>query len=549
MASLKKYWFGVNRENKPQCAKGSDSIESTISSVTQSTNVLSSPEKSVDCEQLLNRQCSAKSASTEATITTETPTQQICPTDSSTMNASAASSPSLISEPTSQTIPENVLQKSTSKKKGAAGGKKAAADKKGGAAEKKGAGAEKKGAAGKGEKKAAEKKAPAAEKKATTAPAKKVDTTKKPEEPKTPETTTKGPEVKEAKKEQSADVEKPVVGEEGSPRGAQAKAEPAAAKEAPSTAPAKGPAKKAKAGALAEEPVIGEEMSPADKGARKKGKGAKAAGADEPKVGEEGSPGRKKGKGAKAAGGAKEPKIGEEGSPGQPKRKRKGAADAEEPVVGEEEGSRERRQRHREGGEEPGEGASPSRAGSRPRQRRLTTKKVIIETPATTVSSLFTPRGRTERRKPFSRPLTFSSRVSTLDSLSEFESRQSSAHEEELRRAWRLGDTRLLKMLPTPMRRPMFLKDPPDLGYEGTLTSELRRDFAKRKIEAMQKSPLELVRNPLMLRFIQPKMNKCEILRKKHIKKETIMSAYFEQHYDRFQKPPFKTIHLERKCV
>ena len=185
------------------------------------------------------------------------------------------------------------------------------------------------------------------------------------------------------------------------------------------------------------------------------------------------------------------------------------------------------------------------------RRRKLeeaTTKTVFIETPATTLSSLLTPRHRHEKRKPFSRPLTFSSRSSTVDSLSEFERHESIAHEQHLQRVWRSMDLRLLKTLPTPMNRPMFLKDPPDLGFEGTLTSELRRDFAKRKIEAMNKPPLQLIKDPMMLRFIQPKMNKSEILRKKHVKKETIMSAYFERHYDRFQKPPFKTIFL-RKCT
>ncbi|KAK7603671.1 hypothetical protein V9T40_003670 [Parthenolecanium corni] len=545
MASLKKYWFGVNRENKPDCAKGSDSIESTITSVTQSTNVLHSPEKSADCEQLLKRQCSARSASTEATIATETPTEQICPTDSNTMNASAASSPSLISESTSQTLRANALQKSTTKRKSVPGGKKAAADKKGGAADKKGA-AEKKGAAAKGEKKgaAAEKKAAAGEKKAAAAEKK----------PTTPGTTTKTPEAEEMKKEPAADVKEPVVGEESSPKSTETKPTAPAAKEAASTAPA-GKAKKAKAGEPSEEPVVGEETSPAGKGARKKGKGAKAAaGAKEPKVGEEGSPGRKKGKGAKATDGAKEPKAGEEGSPGGSKRKRKGATDAEEPVVGEEGGKPKGPRKHREGveGSVGEEKASPAGSGGRAQRRRklenLTTK--TTETPTTTLSSLLTPRRIAERRKPFSRPLTFSSRSSTWDSLSEYERRESVHHEEELQRAWRLGDSRLLKMLPTPMRRPLFLREPPDMSFENTLTSELRQEFSKRKREAMTKSSLELVRNPLMLRFIQPKMNKCEVLRKKHIKKETIMSAYFEQHYDRFQKPPFKTIHLTgRKCV
>ncbi len=150
------------------------------------------------------------------------------------------------------------------------------------------------------------------------------------------------------------------------------------------------------------------------------------------------------------------------------------------------------------------------------------------------------------KREPFSHPLTFSSRSTTSESLNEYERMEMMEHEQELQRAWRSLDVRLLKVLPTPLRTPDYLKDPPELGFEWTRTSELRKEYNAKKIQSfVQKA---FVRNEALLKYVEPKTNRCQILRHKHIRKETIMTAYFDQHYDRFKKPPFKPVNALKKC-
>lgn len=226
-----------------------------------------------------------------------------------------------------------------------------------------------------------------------------------------------------------------------------------------------------------------------------------------------------------------EPVTGEEGSVGRRRRKRRrdGSAGAETPVVGEE--------------------AEPTTFGPR-RQRRLreTTTTTSTETPTSAFSSTSRPR-HSGPRKPFSKPLTFSTRSSQFDSLNDIERSHSISHEQYLQKAWTLMNAPYLKMLKTPSKIPDYLKEPPELGSVGTLTSELRRSHTMRKIEARRKSSLELIKNPFMLVMMQSKTNRCEILRKKYAKKEPIISAFFEQHFDQFQRPPFRNVRPMRKCT
>lgn len=227
------------------------------------------------------------------------------------------------------------------------------------------------------------------------------------------------------------------------------------------------------------------------------------------------------------------------------------AVDAADPVLGEAStpgGSRARRRREGPAG---GEEASPavSRSEGRP-GRGFEEATPSARTPFTIVGSFASPGSQFEPRKPFSQPLTFATARSVkFDRMNDVERQQSAMHERQLQRAWTLVDAPLRKTLPTPLSQPSYLRDPPEFGSAGTVTSELRRQYAQKRMEAARRSSLELIKDPTTLGVVQPRINKCEMLRTKHAKKEPIVSTFFEQHYDRFHKPPFRSVSLMRKCI
>lgn len=95
------------------------------------------------------------------------------------------------------------------------------------------------------------------------------------------------------------------------------------------------------------------------------------------------------------------------------------------------------------------------------------------------------------------------------------------------------------KKIPAPAQYyPVYLKNPPALHFSETNYSVRRRRMAQNKTKSMRESVTKRVDRGG--ESVQPKMNKTTWLRNSFIKKEPVVSTYFESHFDRFQKPPFK---------
>lgn len=94
------------------------------------------------------------------------------------------------------------------------------------------------------------------------------------------------------------------------------------------------------------------------------------------------------------------------------------------------------------------------------------------------------------------------------------------------------------KKIPAPAQSyPTYLRNPPALHFGETECS------AKRQLIAQKAKSTQLVakRADKMTESAQPKMNKATSLRNSFIRRQPVMSTYFESHFHRFQKPPFKS--------
>ncbi len=108
--------------------------------------------------------------------------------------------------------------------------------------------------------------------------------------------------------------------------------------------------------------------------------------------------------------------------------------------------------------------------------------------------------------------------------------------EEAMKRLWYKSS--YLKRIPWPNKYPSYLKEPPMLRYEET-ESSIRRKVYNQSREN-QESAANDRRKESKTKMVPPKMNKAAALRQSYARKEPLVSQFFETHFEKYQKPPFK---------
>lgn len=114
-------------------------------------------------------------------------------------------------------------------------------------------------------------------------------------------------------------------------------------------------------------------------------------------------------------------------------------------------------------------------------------------------------------------------------------------------RAWRRQNVRLFKFIKPNMKEPEYLQGGAELSFEDTRATELRKEYLEKVKIRLDAEEAEF-QNDAALQFIEPKMNRSYVLRMKHQKKEAIVTQYFNQYYDKYKKPPFKSNYKKNKC-
>lgn len=114
--------------------------------------------------------------------------------------------------------------------------------------------------------------------------------------------------------------------------------------------------------------------------------------------------------------------------------------------------------------------------------------------------------------------------------------------EEALLRAW-MTPAKPTK-LPIPTNYPDYMRGKPKLSYFETDTFLLRREYNKNKMKRYDYQSEFKKHSPLM-EGPTPRENTTSILRRTFVRKQPIMSDYFEKHYSTYNRPPFRNICLK----
>ncbi len=114
-------------------------------------------------------------------------------------------------------------------------------------------------------------------------------------------------------------------------------------------------------------------------------------------------------------------------------------------------------------------------------------------------------------------------------------------HQENLMRAWRRS--RRVKTVPCPSMPADYLSEPMELVWSETDTTKQRRLYNQRKYQKKDRGAQPVRKNLRAGDQQTPpplKTNRTYELRTAYVRRQPIISTYFETHFNRHRKPPFR---------
>lgn len=181
------------------------------------------------------------------------------------------------------------------------------------------------------------------------------------------------------------------------------------------------------------------------------------------------------------------------------------------------------------------------------------------------VSAKISPKGREDSRKTTPLPEHLAYKGSNVDIVTEYSTQTTTPYTEttkptlsdadsfqravemeaeiKLMNAW--VRTNKMKKVPRRSLPPNYMKEPLDLMWVETETHRLRKWYNKEKYKNFGTSEPFKSRVSSQSSPGPMKVNRAYELRNAYVKNQPISSSYFERHFKRFNKPPFRNVNVK----
>jgi hypothetical protein len=134
-------------------------------------------------------------------------------------------------------------------------------------------------------------------------------------------------------------------------------------------------------------------------------------------------------------------------------------------------------------------------------------------------------------RKPLAKPSIFKLDSKEIDGIGDEE------NVNKMNKLWTKQRLNLFKLMQVSTKQPEYYQQVPSLNYVKLRASELRREYLE-KMKLKQLEYQQRLQNTA-LHSTRPKMNKSFLLRVKHKKNQPIITGHFDEHFEKYKKPPF----------
>lgn len=152
----------------------------------------------------------------------------------------------------------------------------------------------------------------------------------------------------------------------------------------------------------------------------------------------------------------------------------------------------------------------------------------------------------TNETGPMPEPMSTSTPTISTQGTTHYDDSIEQSHWISMMHAWK--KLHRYRSIPCPSATPKYLREPLEMGWVDTNTNRLRREYNIHKYRSGDQPEVRRAgstkkrdsRSPPKKKQPFVRTNRTNQLRKAFINREPVLSTYFEIHYQRHRKPPFR---------